>query len=60
MDTDYIVDAIRFLRPKAEFSYFNDDYSTIQWDVLEGQAPTLSKLEELSKSLKLKKLQKRS
>jgi hypothetical protein len=36
----YISEAIKSLRPNSEFSYTNDDYSTIKWDVLEGQAPT--------------------
>lgn len=40
MDTDFLVDAIKYLKPNAEFSYINDDYSTIKWDVLEGDAPT--------------------
>jgi len=32
--------AIRKLKPNSEFSFINDDYSTIKWDVLEGTAPT--------------------
>jgi hypothetical protein len=45
MEKDYLVLAIKSLRPTAEFSYFNDDYSTIKWDVLEGVEPTLKELE---------------
>lgn len=37
---NYLTKAIKHLRPTAEFSYQNDDYSTIKWDVLEGKAPT--------------------
>jgi len=37
---DYLTHAIKNLRPEAQFSYTNDDYSTIKWDVLEGSAPT--------------------
>ena len=36
----YLVKAIKKLKPNAEFSFTNDDYSTIKWDVLEGEAPT--------------------
>lgn len=42
---DYLADAIKSLRPLAEFSYTDDDYSTIQWDVLEGKAPTQTQMD---------------
>jgi len=38
--SDYLVLAIKKLKPKSEFSITNNDYSTIKWDVLEGTAPT--------------------
>jgi hypothetical protein len=38
--TSYLVDAIKLLKPTAEFSFTDNDYSTIKWDVLEGDAPT--------------------
>jgi hypothetical protein len=41
----YLLDAIKSLRPLAEFSYTNDDYSTVKWDVLEGKAPTQSEID---------------
>jgi len=41
-----MVKAIQSLRPTAEFSFDGDDYSTIKWDVLEGEAPTLKEVEE--------------
>ncbi len=34
--TSYLVDAIKLLKPTAEFSFTDNDYSTIKWDVLEG------------------------
>jgi hypothetical protein len=37
--------AIRLIKPNAEFSYQNDDYSTIKWDVLEGNAPTQAEID---------------
>ncbi len=44
MEKDYLSAAIQSLRPTSEFSYTNDDYLTIQWDVLEGDAPTLEEI----------------
>lgn len=40
----YLTKAIKKLKPNAEFSFIDDDYSTVQWDVLEGDAPTKKKL----------------
>jgi len=40
----YLTEAIQKLRPNAEFSYQENDYSTIKWDVLEGEAPTLAEV----------------
>ena len=37
--------AIRLLKPNSEFSYQNNDYSTIKWDVLEGNAPTQTEID---------------
>jgi len=46
----YLVKAIRNLRPNAEFAFQEDDYSTIQWHVLEGKAPTQKEIDdEISK-----------
>jgi hypothetical protein len=41
----YLSAAIKKLRPNAEFSFSNEDYSTIQWDVLEGDAPTQAEID---------------
>lgn len=35
-----LAQAIQNLRPSAEFSYTNNDYKTIVWDLLPGKAPT--------------------
>ena len=45
--------AIQLLRPTAEFSMTDNDYSTIKWDVLEGDAPTLEELKSAVKQVKL-------
>jgi len=42
---NHLVLAIRKLRPTAEFSFTNNDYSTIKWDVLEGDAPTQAEID---------------
>jgi len=44
--------AIRKLKPTAEFSYTNDDYSTIKWDVLDGDAPTNKEIDDAIKAVK--------
>ena len=42
---DYLTAAIRKLKPNSEFSYQNDDYSTINWIVLNGNAPTQAEID---------------
>jgi hypothetical protein len=39
-DTQLLVEAIRNLKPTSEFVITDGDYSTIEWHVLEGTAPT--------------------
>jgi len=52
MKSIYISKAITKLRPTAEFSFTNDDYSTIKWAVLEGDAPTQKEIDEAIKEVK--------
>jgi hypothetical protein len=47
-----LVKAIRLIKPTAEFSYQNDDYSTIKWDVLDGEAPTQSEIDAALRKVK--------
>ena len=49
---DYLSAAIFSLRPDSEFSLTNDDYSTIKWDKLEGDAPTQSEITAAIKVVK--------
>jgi hypothetical protein len=49
---DYLELAIRKLRPTAEFSYNDSDYSTIKWDVLEVDAPTKAEIDAAIKQIK--------
>jgi hypothetical protein len=43
--------AIWKLRPGAEFSFTNEDYSTIKWDKIEGTPPTLAEIEAALKEI---------
>lgn len=42
--SDYLFRAIKKLKPTSQFSYTDNDYSTIKWDVLEGEAPTQAEI----------------
>ena len=48
----YLTKAIKKLKPNAEFSFTNDDYSTIKWDVLNGEAPTQKEIDDAIKAVK--------
>jgi len=40
----YLVKAIHKVRPGSQFSFVDDDYATIKWDLLEGDEPTESEI----------------
>lgn len=44
-ETQYLVDAIRKLKPTSEFVFTDGDYSTIEWHILEGDAPTQAEID---------------
>ena len=48
--------AIRLIKPNSEFSYQNDDYATIKWDVLEGVAPTQAEINAAIEQVKADEL----
>ncbi len=52
-----LVKAIFLLRPNAEFSFDNNDYSTIVWDKLEGDAPTQSEIDAAIEQVKTNEAQ---
>lgn len=52
MMTDYLWQAIQKLKPDAEFSYENRDYSTINWIKLDGDAPTQAEIDEAIEQVK--------
>ena len=52
-----LVKAIQKLRPTAEFSFTDNDYSTIKWDVLDGDAPTQAQVNAAIEQVKLEEAQ---
>jgi hypothetical protein len=54
---NYLAQAIWKLKPNAEFSFENDDYSTIKWDVLEGVAPTQTEVDAAIELVKQEEIQ---
>jgi hypothetical protein len=48
----YLSQAIKNLKPNAQFSFIDDDYSTIKWDVLDGDAPTHKQIDDEIKRIK--------
>jgi hypothetical protein len=53
---NYLQKAICKLRPTAEFSITDNDYSTIKWDVLDGNAPTQAEIDEAIEQVKVDEL----
>jgi hypothetical protein len=53
---DDLVLAIRSLRPESEFSYTDQDYSTVKWDILDGEPPTQKEIDEALKKVKANKI----
>jgi len=49
---NYLVKAILKLKPNAEFSITDNDYSTIKWDVLDGDAPTQKEIDAAIEQVK--------
>ena len=52
----YLIKAIRKLKPTAEFSFQEDDYSTVKWDVLEGDAPTQAEIDDAIEQIKAEEI----
>jgi len=48
----YLLKAIKNLKPTSEFSYQEDDYSTVKWDLLDGDAPTKKQIDDEIKRIK--------
>jgi hypothetical protein len=56
MESQYLVKAIKKLKPNSEFSFTENDYSTIKWDVLEGDAPTQAEIDIAIEQVKVEEL----
>jgi hypothetical protein len=54
--TNYLAAAIKKLKPTAQFSFSDNDYSTIKWDVLEGDAPTQVEIDKAIKDVKAQEI----
>jgi hypothetical protein len=57
MQTSYIVKAIHSLKPNSEFSFIGEDYSEINWIVLEGDAPTKKEIDDAIKAVKIDEIE---
>ena len=53
---DYLTQAIRLLKPNSEFVYTDNDYSTINWIVLDGDAPTQSEIDVAIEQVKAEEI----
>ena len=56
MEKDYLVEAIFKLRPNTEFVIHDNNYSTIEWHVLEGTAPTKAEIDATIKQIKAEEI----
>jgi hypothetical protein len=54
---DYLTQAIKLLKPDSEFVYTDNDYSTINWIVLEGTAPTQAEIDVAIEQVKAEEAQ---
>lgn len=42
----FLSQAISSLRPNSEFTFYGEDYSSIQWIKLDGEPPSLEEVEQ--------------
>jgi hypothetical protein len=50
--SDYLAKAIKKLKPDAEWSFSDNDYSTINWVVLDGAAPSQADIDDAIEQIK--------
>jgi hypothetical protein len=48
----YLNRAIQKLKPNSEYTFQSNDYSTIKWVVLEGDAPTQAEIDDAIEQVK--------
>jgi hypothetical protein len=56
-ESQLLVEAIRNLKPTSEFVITEADYSTIQWHILDGDAPTQEEIYIAIEQVKTNELQ---
>jgi hypothetical protein len=49
---NYLIEAIFRLRPNCEYVMYDNDYSTIEWHVLKGTAPTEAEIDAAIEQIK--------
>jgi len=54
---DYLTQAIRLLKPNSEFVFYDNDYSTIIWHTLDGDAPTQKEIDVAIEQIKAEEAQ---
>jgi len=54
---DYLTQAIRLLKPNSEFVFYDNDYSTIIWHTLDGEAPTQKEIDAAIEQIKAEEAQ---
>ena len=52
-----IIKVLAYLKPEAEYTFTEDDYSSIKWIKLEGKAPTVAELETALQEINAKEAQ---
>lgn len=50
---DYLARAILKLKPGSEFRFENNDYSTIEWFKIDGDAPTQAEIDITIEEIKI-------
>jgi hypothetical protein len=53
---DYLNQAIYALKPDAEYTHSDNDYSTIQWIKIDGDAPTQAEIDAKIEEIKAKEI----
>jgi hypothetical protein len=53
---NYLFMAIQLLRPTAEFSFTDQDYSTVIWTKLDGDAPTQAEVNAAIEQVKVNEI----
>jgi len=52
MNPNDLVKAIKYLKPNSQFIFTEADYSTIEWHILEGEAPTQAEIDAAIEQVK--------